>query len=409
MKSILSLIVLSSIAQGICLPRVVAQTGSDSGSDPGDPKAEFNELRTEGFEAVYSLDYKAAREKFGQMTRLVPDHPAGYLYLANNLWLETLAGSRRLMTSVYTGGSFYQEVKKEDRVDPRRDNAFNELIKKALDMATARLVKNPSDAEALYYKASALGVRAAYSTSVKRSFTRAIGDANESVQLHKRVLKLDPTYIDSYLSIGLYDYVIGSLPLAWRILARFAGLKGSKERGIQNLEKVVSSGKLTSDDARVVLIGIYSREKKPQRSLELLTELAERYPRNYLLRAERASMLYKLGRAAEGSKQFSDLLNEAPVADSAADVVNYNWGVALSESGDYKGAVERFTEVKRWPRSDAALASLSILSAGKALDALGKRAEAITEYRSVLKRENVFDSHKQATEYLKKPFVPVKD
>src|SRR5262249_11795578 len=156
-------------------------------------------------------------------------------YLANNLWLETLNRSRRLMTSVYTGSSFYEEVKKEDQVDPKRDREFSDLIKKAIDAAHARLVKDPKDAEALYYEASALGVRAAYSTSVKRSFTRAIGDANDSIQLHKKVLKLDPGYIDSYLSIGLYDYVIGSLPLGWRILARFAGLKGSKPRGIENL------------------------------------------------------------------------------------------------------------------------------------------------------------------------------
>src|SRR5690242_10591468 len=52
--------------------------------------AEFDRLRTEGFDAVYNIDYKTAREKFQQMTRIAPDHPAGYVYLANNLWLETL-------------------------------------------------------------------------------------------------------------------------------------------------------------------------------------------------------------------------------------------------------------------------------------------------------------------------------
>src|SRR6266851_1604930 len=166
--------------------------------------AEFDRLRTEGFDAVYNIDYKTARERFLQMTKIAPDHPAGYVYLANNLWLETLFQSRRLTTSVYTGGSFYAQDKTEDQVDQKRDREFNELIKQALAATRARLVKDSKDVEALYYNASALGIRAAYGTSVKRSFARSISDANDSVQIQRQVIKLDPEYVDAYLSIGLY-------------------------------------------------------------------------------------------------------------------------------------------------------------------------------------------------------------
>src|SRR5438034_923519 len=86
-----------------------------------DEISEFDRLRTEGFDAVYNIDYKTARERFLQMTKIAPDHPAGYVYLANNLWLETLFQSRRLTTSVYTGGSFYAQDKSEDQVDQKRD------------------------------------------------------------------------------------------------------------------------------------------------------------------------------------------------------------------------------------------------------------------------------------------------
>ena len=395
----------SGIARGAPLVGV-GQTQQGTASPA--PANEFDRLRTEGFDAIYNLDYQTARERFESMSRLAPDHPAGWLYQANNLWLETLNRSRRLLTSVYTSGSFYQEVSKDDKVDPKRDQAFRDLISHALDAANAKLVKNADDAQALYYQASALGLRAAYSTSVKRSFRGAIGDANKSIQLHKRVLKLDPSYIDSYLSIGLYEYVIGSLPLVWRVLARFAGLKGSKKKGIEELEQVVRSGKLTNDDARVVLIGIYNKEGQPERSLALLTDLGTRYPRNYLFRIEQGTMLFQLNRKAEAERVFSDLVKDKPVSDAAADVVYYSWGLALGEKGDYSSAIERFNEVKHWPRSDSGLVSLAYLNAGKSLDAMGKRAEAVAEYQAVLKRDNVFDSHKQASEYVKKPFVPSK-
>jgi tetratricopeptide (TPR) repeat protein len=319
-----------------------------------------------------------------------------------------LNSSRRLLTSVYTSGSFYQEVSKDDRVDAKRDRTFGDLIKQALTASQARLAKDPKDARALYYQASAVGLRAAYNTSVKRSFRKAIGDANDSIKLHKQVLVLDPTYTDSYLSIGLYDYVIGSLPWGWRVLVRVVGLKGSKKRGIENLEKVVQTGKLTPDDARVVLVGIYNREGQPERSLELLSDLGKRYPRNYLFRIEQGAMLFNLNRREEGDKVFSELVSDQRVASTAADVINYSWGLALSDKGDYKSALERFNAVRQWNKSDAGLTSLSILNAGKSLDAMGKRTEAVAEYQAVLKRENTYDAHKQANEYLKKPYVPVK-
>src|SRR5207244_3018309 len=158
-------------------------TGS-SRTDRETGLSEFDRLRTEGFNAVYNIDYKTARERFGQMTRLAPEHPAGYVYLANNLWLETLYQTHRLTTSVYTGESFYSQDANEDRVDQKRDREFNDLIRQAIAATKARLIKNPKDVEALYYQASALGIRAAYGASVKRSFVRGIGDANEAAKLH---------------------------------------------------------------------------------------------------------------------------------------------------------------------------------------------------------------------------------
>jgi len=392
-------------------PFRASQQESPTGSSRTDREtgvSEFDRLRTEGFNAVYNIDYKTARERFLQMTRVAPDHPAGYVYLANNLWLETLYQGRRLTTSVYTGGSFYSQEKDEDQVDQKRDREFNDLIRQALAATRARLVKNSKDIEALYYNASALGIRAAYGTSVKRSFARSISDANDSVQIQRQVIKLDPEYVDAYLSIGLYEYVIDSLPFGWRVLARFAGLKGSKSKGIEHLELVTRQGKYTADDARVVLLGIYSKENQLDRALEIISHMAKQYPRNYIFGVERASMLYRTGHAEEGARAFADLLKDDRVAGQAVDMVNYQWGESLRGLQDYAAAIARYKEVQRWPKSDQGLISLAHLHVGEALDDLGKRDEAMAEYQMVLKRENVFDSHKLAAQYVKKPYVAAK-
>lgn len=399
--AILLLSLLMLVSAGAAQPSIAAKPA------PAE-LAEFDRARQEGNDALYNMDYATARERYTQMTRLAPDHPAGYVYLANNLWLEWLNQSRRLTTSTYTGGSFYEQDKDEDKVDAKRDRQFSDLINQALKVTQARLRSNPKDAEALYYQASAYGLRAGYDTTVKRSFVRAMGDANDSIAIQKKVLKADPDYVDAYMSIGLYEYVIDSLPFFWRSMARIAGLKGSKKKGIEHLELVTQKGKYAADDARVLLIGLYTKEHQPERALELISQLATKYPRNYLFGIERAAMLYRLNRADEGSGVFAELLKDQRIAAQASDLINYQWGDALAARGEQAAALEKFNLTAQWPRSDENLVSLAHLRAGQMLDALGKREAAVAEYQTVLKRSNVYDSHKQATQGLKKPYVPQK-
>ena len=385
----------ASKGDGASLPRGALSPGTGA-----EAVAEYDRLRIEGNRALYNLDYTEAKEKFSQMTKIIPDHPAAYVYLANNLWLETLNKSRRLSTSLYSGTSFYIQKNESDNSDKERDREFERLITRATALSTAAIQKNPADPEALYYQASALGLRAGYTATVGRSFRRAIGDANKSIQLDNKVLKVDPGYYDAYLSIGLYEYVVDSLPFAWRVLARLAGLKGSKNRGIQELESVVEHGKYASDDARVLLIGLYTRERKPERALEKLDYLYKKYEQNYLFGVERGRLLYQVGRRDEGQASFSALLKEPKVAEQATDLINFQWGEALEESGDYAAALEHHEAVIAWPKSEAGLVSLAHLHAGQAMDIMGQRAKAISHYRAVLSRENVFDSHDKASEFI---------
>jgi len=384
-------------------PALEAASGQAAPAEAAPPVSEFDRLGAEGNAALYNLDYAGARQIFQKMTDLGPDRPAGYVYLANNLWLETLNANRRLSSSLYSSDSFYAQSAESDKTDQKRDREFNGLIKQAVAAAVAIQVKDPRNTEGLYYNAAALGLRAAYSATVGRSFRRAIGDANDSILLYKKLLKVDPTYYDAYLSIGLYEYIVGSLPLGWKILARLAGLKGSKERGIEHLETVAQQGKYTNDDARVVLIGIYGREHKLDKALGVISYLSDKYPRNYLFGVERAAMLYRASRKDEGQHAFAELLKDQRTSQAAADLVNYQWGEALMASGDHAGAAEHYRRVIGWAKSDPGLVSLSHLHMGQALDAAGKRQEAIAEYKIVLQRENIFDSHERARQGIKGP------
>ena len=75
-------------------------------------------------------------------------------------------------------------------------------------------------------------------------------------------MKMDPTYIDAQITIGLYEYVVGSLPLPIKVVAGATGYRGSKKKGLAMLEQVAKEGRWAQDDAKTVLVLLYTREKR---------------------------------------------------------------------------------------------------------------------------------------------------
>ncbi|HZF37842.1 MAG TPA: hypothetical protein VE715_03380, partial [Blastocatellia bacterium] len=85
-------------------PASINPTVSDGGNTAPTSAAlppEIMELRREGHEALYNLDSATAVEKFEEIRRRAPYHPAGDLYLATVLWLGHLNKTRRLQSGLY--------------------------------------------------------------------------------------------------------------------------------------------------------------------------------------------------------------------------------------------------------------------------------------------------------------------
>jgi hypothetical protein len=73
-------------------------------------------------------------------------------------------------------------------------------------------------------------------------------------------------------------------------------------------------------------------------------------------------------------------------------------------AGQPERASKEFLAGASLPAAEAALATRSRLRAAQALDAAGKRDDALAQYKSVLARPNVFDSHEEAKRGLKEPY-----
>ena len=285
---LLAILLVSSPAFAQAKRETAAVTPPPAAAAPFD-RERFDALRKEGFDALYNLDYTGAQARFREMARAFPDHPAGPQFLAAALWLKTLNESRRLQASLYNTEGFYKE--EDDKADPKVVAEFRELTRQAKALCKARLDKNKNDVEALYYLGAVEGLKAAWGGMVERSFKAALGSGSDSVGHHRDVIKLDPNFHDAKITIGMYDYVVGGLPLPVKLFLSIGGVRGSKKKGLATLELVAREGTWARDDAKVLLIALMKRERRFRDAHRYASELAETYPRNYIFKMEAADAL----------------------------------------------------------------------------------------------------------------------
>lgn len=320
--------------------------GAQATDDPG----RLDILRAEGYEALYNLDYEGARKRFREMIRLAPGHPAGPQSLAASLWVEQLNESWELKATLYSTTA-YTEGKR--RADPAQTAEFRKWIRQAKSLSEAKLKRDPRDVEALYFLGAAEGLDAAYSAAVEKKYRSALSKGSDAVDRHKDLLKIAPDFHDAELTIGLQNYIVGSLPLPLKMIAGTMGVRGSKKRGLETLERVAVEGRWARDLARTLLVDLYKREKRWNDAVATARVLSEKYPRNYLFKLQTADALAShivtlrkakdaTGTTGDAEEKelvsiFDSLLRDKTLERSTSDLVQFRYRearVALSQLPD---------------------------------------------------------------------------
>jgi hypothetical protein len=189
------------------------------------------------------------------------------------------------------------------------------------------------------------------------------------------------------------------------------------------LERVAHEGKWARDDARIVLIALYKREGRFTDAINVSRDLGAKYPRNYLFKLEMADALASqasVERAAnhlteaqklerEAFAAFDALLHDRQTRESAArllDLIHFQYGEALLVAGQPEAGAREYLAATSVTGADSGLVTMARLRAAQAYDLAGKRNEAMTQYRSVLERPNIYDAHDEAKQGLQQPYKP---
>jgi hypothetical protein len=249
----------------------------------------------EALSRMYNFDFPSSQEILTRYIALHPRDPLPYAFRASGYLFYELDRLGILESEFLIDDERIAEKKKKAEPDPLNRERFLGALNDVDSRVTMALKADPNDRAALFAMCVAQGVATDYMALVEKRQISSLTLAKRSNGYAQRLLKLDPAFYDAYLTAGLSEYMVGSLPFFVRWFVHFDNVNGNKERGVQNLQMVAREGHYFRPFSKILLGIIALREKRPQQAQKLLAELSHEYPENPLFRKELNKLNSKLG------------------------------------------------------------------------------------------------------------------
>lgn len=290
-----ALVVVLALALG-----APAGAGASSGPD----------YRASGNSHFFNLEYDEAIADYQKWIEQDRANPLPYNSLASAELYKELYRLGMLESSALRGDNPFLR-RERPHPDPQAKAHFEEALERGRRAAEALLARDRSNQIALYTLGAGYALRGNYEFMIEKAWFSALRDGAKAREYCERLRKLNPSFTDAYLVLGVYEYVMGNLPAPVKVLAAIGGMRGSKKKGEEYITRVAREGAYARNEARVLLVILYRREHRPLEAAKLLQSLIADFPRNYVLGLELASMYSDAGQNDRAIATFRDLLQKA--------------------------------------------------------------------------------------------------
>jgi tetratricopeptide (TPR) repeat protein len=365
---------------------VIAWAASAHAQAPAQPSARgINDVVRAAFAAALNLDQDIALEEARRAVAMAPDSSRAHRALAGVLWIDVLFRRGAVSVDHYLGGISRSDRPRSGPADPS-DSELRAEVAKAIQLATARLARDPKDIDARYDLGAAYGIQASYIATIEGSVTAAFGSARRAYDAQETVLDRDPNRVSAGTVVGSYRYAVSALGLPARMFAYMAGFGGGKELGIKLLEAAAAPSSESRTEAKMALVLIFSREGRHVEAMRLLRELEVLYPRNRLFVLEQGAAAIRAGRHGDAEVTLMRGLNALdsdprPKSPGERALWRYKLGLARLGLGRPADAIVQFDAAFADKPADWVRGRLHLARA-QAVDVSGRRPAALEEYRT---------------------------
>ena len=217
-----------------------------------------------------------------------------------------------------------------------------------------------------------------------------------------------PTQYDAYMGLGIYDYFTDTMSGVQAVLAALL-IHGDRVRGLRELQIAIDKSAHARVEAMTFLIEIYNAEEHtPAKALPLAEELHKEFPQSPAMHLMLMSTLYVMkdwdAMLPEAKEILERSEKEVPwYTPQTIRAAQYCIGVGLLYGKhDLAGASEQFDKILTGTIDEwNCWVTFALLRQGQIYDLRGERDKAMVNYRQVLSRLDTWDTHKEASQYLK--------
>jgi len=347
----------------------------------------FDPQVREAYHYFYLLDYPAAVQRFERIHKEHPGDPHATTMLLEAVVFQELYRQDLLDTTFYANDGFLTGKHATDEDPKKRDEIFA-LADEAVREADWRIDRNSRDVDALFARGWARSLRCTYVAMVERGFGAGFRLAGKAKDDCAKVLQIDPDYVDAKLVVGVYEYVVGALPFPFKILIGFAGITGSKSKGMELLRDDSERGVATNVDARTVIALFLRREGKYRDAIQVVLKLKEQYPRDFLFCLEEANLRKDAGEGMKAADVYRTIITDSAkpgyFAEARLELAYFGLGDALRGQRHYAEAAQAYEQAASAKSVGTELKVRTLVDAGECHDLLGERQQALKDYQGAI-------------------------
>jgi len=362
----------------------------------------------EAFDRFYIMDYDGAISRFETVQGEHTSDPIATDYLLYTRLFKELYRLDLLDTTFYANDGFLTG-KHTVAEDPHVRDQLKALSDKAIDQANQQLKVNQNDVNALFARGWSKALEATYVAMVERNFSPALRMALQARGDHARVLQLSPNYVDAKLVVGTYEYVVGALPLPFKLMVGIVGIRGSKARGMEMLDDAGEHGVITSVEARICMMLFLRREAKYAEAEKIAEALAAEYPRDFLFHLEVANLQKDSGNGLQAIARYREVIEMAKkpgfFPTTHLELVYFGMGDTLRGQRLYSDAVEAYRQAAFQQTTSPELKRRCLLAAGQVYDLMQDYNKAKQQYQAVIDAGSDSAQADQARKYMKNAYA----
>jgi len=359
-----------------------------------------------GFDYFYNMEYDKALKELDAAQRAHPDDPFAVNHVLGCVIFKELYRIGALDTEAYASDSFVNK-RNVQPLDPKVTEQVKQLGDQALALEQAQLNQNPNNPDALYARGVTRSMRALYLAMGQRAWLAALRSAMAARHDQEHVLELDPKYVDAKNVIGVHQYVVGSLSFPVKMAAAVTGISGNKQKGLDYLREVSAHGSPdVRTDAKIELALFLRREQKYGEAIQVVAQVQQQYPRNFMAAAEYAHLLNASGQGQAAITAYRHVVAGCQSGSYAVCQIYlpaFGLGEALRGQRQYEDAAHAY-DLAASTSPDPEFRQKATLAAGQMYDVLKNRNTALEKYRAVIAENSDSGQAELARHYMKEAY-----